>query len=391
VSDLPGGDARPTIPVGRYAERLERVRAVARRQGVAALLVGVGADLRYLTGHAVLPLERLTLLVVPVDGLPSLVTPRLEAVGARQVPTAAAGLFEIVPWDETDDPAAIVAGRLGPTRAGGGRLLVSDRLWAMHLLALQRVLPDVRLGLATTVLRELRMAKDPTEVAALQAAAQAADRVVDRIAAGRLVGRTEADVSREVRDRLVAEGHDLADFAIVGSGPNSASPHHEASERVIQAGEPIVLDIGGTRAGYCSDTTRTLWVTGGNPANGPDPAFLALFELLHRAQAAASAAVRPGVACEAIDAVARDIITAGGHGQDFIHRVGHGIGLETHEEPDVVAGNREPLREGFAFSIEPGIYLEGRYGARIEDIVVCGAEGPIVLNASSRELRVVAG
>ena len=164
-----------------------------------------------------------------------------------------------------------------------------------------------------------------------------------------------------------------------------------SSERVIRAGEPIVLDIGGARDGYCSDTTRTLWVTGGDPEQGPTGEFLALFELLQRAQAAASAAVRPGIACEGIDAVARDIIAAGGHGEHFLHRVGHGIGLETHEEPYLVAGNAEPLREGFAFSVEPGIYLEGRYGARIEDIVVCGPTGPIVLNRSSRELRVVSG
>lgn len=409
MSDEGGNPSAGVIPVERYAERLDRARAEANRQGVSALLVGVGSDLRYLTGHVVQPLERLTLLVIPTEGVPVLVAPRLEAVGARHVSAAAAGLVEILPWDETDDPAAIVAELLGSVtvmgrgasaglplgdsagRPAGARLLISERLWAMHVLALQRVLPGATFGLGTTVLRELRMAKDPAEVDALRAAASAADRVVDQIAAGRLVGRTEAEVSREVRDRLVVEGHDVADFAIVGSGPNSASPHHEASERVIHAGEPIVLDIGGTMAGYCSDTTRTLWVTGGDPANGPDPEFLALYELLRRAQAEASAAVRPGVACEAIDAVARDIITAGGHGPDFIHRVGHGIGLETHEEPYLVSGNQEPLREGFAFSVEPGIYLEGRYGARIEDIVVCGPDGPITLNTTSRDLRVVSG
>jgi Xaa-Pro aminopeptidase len=196
---------------------------------------------------------------------------------------------------------------------------------------------------------------------------------------------------RVCRDRLLAEGHQVAEFAIVASGPNSASPHHTAGERVIGAGEPIVLDIGGSLDGYCSDTTRTLWVTGGDPAMGPTPAFRGLFEVLRDAQAEAAAAVRPGVPCERIDAVARGIITRGGHGPEFIHRTGHGIGLETHEEPYLVAGNPEPLREGFAFSVEPGIYVAGRYGARIEDIVVCGPDGPDVLNESSRELRVVAG
>ena len=235
------------------------------------------------------------------------------------------------------------------------------------------------------------MIKDVDEIALLTLAAQAADRVVAQIAAGRLVGRTEADVAREVRERLLAEGHDEAEFAIVGSGPNSASPHHEASDRVIQAGEPIVLDIGGTLGGYGSDTTRTLWVTGGDPAMGPDERFRHLFAVLLGAQAAATRAVRPGIACEAIDAAARRPIEAEGFGEAFFHRTGHGIGLEGHEEPYIIAGNPEPLREGMAFSIEPGIYLPGVYGARIEDIVICGSDGPLALNASSHELWVVDG
>jgi Xaa-Pro aminopeptidase len=215
--------------------------------------------------------------------------------------------------------------------------------------------------------------------------------VVAQIAAGRLVGRTEVDVAREVRERLLAEGHDEALFAIVGSGPNSASPHHEASDRVIQAGEPIVLDIGGTLGGYGSDTTRTLWVTGGDPAKGPDERFRHLFGVLLGAQAAGTRAVRPGVACEAVDAAAREPIEAEGYGEAFFHRAGHGIGLEGHEDPYIIGGNDEPLREGMAFSVEPGIYLPGEYGARIEDIVVCGADGPITLNVSSHELYVVDG
>jgi Xaa-Pro aminopeptidase len=225
----------------------------------------------------------------------------------------------------------------------------------------------------------------------LTEAAHAADRVVAQIASGRLVGRTEADVAREVHERLVAEGHEVAHFAIVGSGPNSASPHHEASDRVIQAGEPIVLDIGGTIGGYGSDITRTLWVTGGDPANGPDERFRHLFGVLHGAQAAATRSVRPGVTPESVDATARRPIEAEGYGDAFFHRTGHGIGLEGHEDPYIIAGNTESLREGMAFSVEPGIYLVGEYGARIEDIVVCGPDGPIALNEAARELYVVEG
>ena len=206
-----------------------------------------------------------------------------------------------------------------------------------------------------------------------------------------MIGRTEAEVSREIRERLVTEGHELAEFAIVGSGPNSASPHHEASERRIRAGEPVVLDIGGTLDGYTSDTTRTIWVGGGDPATGPDPDFVRLYGVLREAQAAASAAVRPGVACQELDATARSIITTAGYGPQFFHRLGHGIGLEAHEDPYLVEGNREPLRPGYAFSVEPGIYFEGRYGARLEDIVVCGPSGPLVLNRSPLDLQVVDG
>jgi Xaa-Pro aminopeptidase len=322
------------------------------------------------------------------------VVPRLEAMSAAGSPAAAAAFVDVVPWDETDDVAAVVAGRLaaaGDGPSAGGRLLVSASLWALHLLRLQAALPGRSFGLATEILRTLRIRKDAEEIALLRLAAHAADRVVARIAAGRLVGRTEAEVALEVRALLIEEGHEAAAFAVVGSGPNSASPHHAAGDRVIGPGDPIVLDIGGTMDGYYSDITRTLWVTGGDPAMVPDAAFLRIFDLTQRAQAAATAAVRPGIACERLDEIARTIITEGGHGPEFIHRLGHGIGLEGHEEPYLVAGNGEALAPGVAFSIEPGIYVAGQYGARIEDIVICGEAGPDVLNEASRDLWVVAG
>jgi Xaa-Pro aminopeptidase len=376
---------RPAIPPERYAARLERASDVAGSAGVAALLIGVGSDLRYLTGYEAMPLERLTLLVVRPGHPPAIVVPRLERGAAE------AGLrtpVDIRTWDETDDPYALAVDGL----AGAGRVAVSDTMLAMHLLRLQAALASgTRFELASPVLRELRMVKDADEIALLRLAAEAADRVVARIAAGRLVGRTEADVAAEVRERLIDEGHEAAHFAIVGSGPNSASPHHEASERVIRAGEPIVLDIGGTLGGYGSDITRTLWVTGGDPANGPDERFRHLFAVLHAAQAAGTAAVAPGVACEAIDGAARSVIDAEGYGAAFFHRTGHGIGLEGHEDPYLVAGNDLPLAPGMAFSVEPGIYFPGEYGARIEDIVVCGEDGPVVLNQADRELYVVDG
>jgi Xaa-Pro aminopeptidase len=382
--------APPRIPAERHAERLRRLAGLVEERGVAAALIGVGPDLDYLTGYRAMPLERLTMLAVVAGQAPVLVVPRLEEPAAR------AGLrtdVEIVTWMETEDPHALVARLVERARGrASATIAVSDRLWSLHLLRLQAAAPGARWLSATELLRPLRMVKDTDEIQLLRLAGAAADRVVDQIASGPLVGRTEADVAREVRERLLAEGHELAEFAIVASGPNSASPHHEASERVIQAGEPIVLDIGGALGGYGSDTTRTLWVTGGDEVqHGPTEEFRHLFGVLLAAQQAASRAVRPGVPAEAIDRTARDVIDGEGYGDNFFHRTGHGIGLEGHEEPYLVAGNPEPLSEGMAFSVEPGIYLPGRYGARIEDIVVCGSDGPIVLNNEPRELRVVAG
>ncbi len=364
--------------------------------GLDALLIGVGADLLYLTGYPAMALERLTMLVLPARGKPFLVAPRLEVSSARSCPAVAGGILEVVTWAETEDAVQLLieqlTGRLGlPSPGGIGRVAISDRLWATFVLRFQAALPGAAFTLASTITRPLRMTKDADEIALLRLAAEAADRVIGQVSRGRLIGRTESDVSREVRDRLVDEGHDLAEFAIVGSGRNSASPHHEASDRLIRAGEPVVLDIGGALGGYNSDTTRTIWVDGGDRANGPKPDFVALYGVLQAAQAAATAAVRPAIACQDLDATARRIIDAAGYGPQFFHRLGHGIGLEAHEDPYLVSGNAEPLPAGSAFSIEPGIYFEGRFGARLEDIVVCGEDGPLVLNRSPLDLQVVDG
>ncbi len=394
------------IPAERYTARLAACRDAIAERGFSALLVGVGPDLRYLTGFVGEPMERITLLVVPREGPVSFVVPQLEAVKAGSTPLASAGAATVVPFGETDDAAGIVAGLLaaaGTSGAAGtdaaagtgarGAIGVSDRLWAMHVLQMQAVLPGRRFEPASTVLRELRQVKDADEARLLLLAARAADRTVNAISAGRLIGRTESEVSREIRQRLIDEGHDLADFAIVGSGPNGASPHHDAGERVIGAGEPVVIDIGGTLAGYLSDTTRTIWVAGDVEHGGsaPTPEFTRVYDLVRRAQAAATATVRPGATAESVDAAARGVIAAAGYGEYFTHRTGHGIGLEVHEDPYIVAGNPTPLGPGMAFSVEPGIYLPGRWGVRLENIVMCGATGPDVLNRSSLDLRVVRG
>lgn len=382
----------PRITLQRYEERLRRAQAALADRGASALLVGVGTDLRWLIGYEAMPLERLTMLVLQPEDQPTLVVPRLEASAAQAASGVEAGLVDLVTWTETEDPIRNVASALrdGASQSGA-ELLVSDSLRAAFLLKLQSGIPTARFGLASAVTSPLRQIKDAEELELLRAAAHAADRTVKATASGRLVGRAEREVAAEIRDRLVAEGHDEASFQIVASGPNSASPHHGAGDRVIEAGEPIVIDIGGRVGGYYSDITRTVWVTGGDDARGPDDGFRNLFSVLYRAQEAARAAIAPGVACEAIDRTARDIIEAAGHGEHFFHRTGHGIGLDGHEDPYLVAGNSAPLVVGNTFSVEPGIYLEGRYGARIEDILACGQDGPDELNQLDRGLAIVSG
>ncbi len=363
------------------ADRLERAAAAARAAGLSALLLTPGADLRYVTGYDAQQLERLTCLVLPAEGStspPFLLVPRLEFPAAQASPAGRLGL-EIVPWDETADPYALLAGRLGRVKQVG----LSDQMWAMMVLRLRDALPGARQALASRALRGLRARKTPAEVAALREAGAAIDRVHDQVPRWLRPGRTEHEVAADIAAAIIAEGHARVDFTIVGSGPNGASPHHEASDRVLAEGDAVVVDIGGMmQSGYCSDSTRT-YVIG-----TPPPGFARYYQVLKDAQEAACAAVRPGVPAEAVDAAAREPIAAAGYGEYFVHRTGHGIGLEVHEHPYIVAGNAEPLEPGNAFSIEPGIY-PGPHGARIEDIVVCTEQGRERLNNATRELVVV--
>jgi len=365
--------------------RLTRAQDLARQQGVDAVLVSPGADLRYLTGYDAKPLERLTCLVLTAAGDPVLVVPALEQPAALASPVGASGV-SVVAWQETEDPYALV-GSLLPAAAAQGTVALDNHMWAEKVLALAAALPRARQVLATPVIGELRMRKTDDEVDALRQAGRAIDRVHSRMGEWLRPGRTEREVGRDIADAIVAEGHVTADFVIVGSGPNGSSPHHELSDRVIERGDPVVVDIGGSlESGYCSDCTRT-YVAGGEP-----PAdFAAYYAVLQRAQAEQCEFVRPGVTAQELDAVGRDVITAAGYGEAFLHRTGHGIGLETHEEPYIVYGNHLPLEPGMAFSVEPGIYLAGRHGARIEDIVVCGDDGAERMNHAPRDLVVLEG
>jgi Xaa-Pro aminopeptidase len=307
------------------------------------------------------------------------VTPRLERAAALASPIGALGL-DVVTWDETDDPYALTASLIPQAQ----RVAVDDRMWAVKALALQAAMPAARQGAAGVVLRELRMRKDASEVEALRRAGAAIDRVHARVPEWLRPGRTERQVGKDIADAILAEGHASVDFVIVGSGPNGASPHHELSDRVLQAGDAVVVDIGGAMPdGYCSDSTRTYAI------GDPGVEFTDAYAVLQAAQEAGCAAARPGVRCEEVDEAARAVLREAALGDLFLHRTGHGIGLETHEDPYLVVGNPLPLEPGMAFSVEPGFYREGRHGARIEDIVVCTEQGSERLNLRPRELVVV--
>src|SRR5487761_1137245 len=373
-TDLSGTELYPPARLGRAA-------AAAAEAGIGALLLTPGPDLRYVTGYDAQQLERLTCLVVPASGsgqAPFMVVPRLELAAAQASPAGQLDL-ELLPWGETEDPYRLITARLGAP----GTVGVSDRMWAMMLLRFREELPGSPMLLASAALRGMRMRKNAAEVAALREAGAAIDRVHAQVPGWLRSGRTEREVGADIAEAIVAEGHARADFVIVASGPNAASPHHELSGRVLSPGDVVVVDIGGTMpSGYCSDCTRT-YAVGEPPAE-----FTAYYAVLKDAQEAACAAVKPGVSAEAIDAAAREPITAAGYGESFFHRTGHGIGLETHEDPYIVTGNAEPLDAGMAFSVEPGIY-PGPHGARIEDIVVCTDDGGERVNNVTRELIVV--
>ncbi len=365
-----------------FSERLERVRARMRALGVDVSLLSVGPELPYLTGYEAMPLERLTMLVLPVDGEAVLVVPRLEAPRVVERPE----VFRLLPWDETTDPVALVASLVGPATS----VAIGDRTWARFVVDLLPHLDGARLCRSNDVVGPVRAVKDAAEIAALQAAGAAADRVAHQLQSGSipLVGRTEAEVSADIGRRLVDEGHHRVNFAIVAAGPNAASPHHEPGATVIAQGDAVLCDFGGTMhgpggVGYCSDMTRVVAA-----GSAPDDLVEAYAALLDAQQAAVASAV-VGTSCEGVDHVARRRLTDAGWGEWFIHRTGHGIGIEEHEDPYIVEGNTAVLEAGHAFSVEPGVYLPGRWGIRLEDIVIATDDGPLACNEADHGLVVV--
>ena len=382
-----------------YAQRLAAAARATAEAGLAGLVITPGYDLRYLVGSRAQTFERLTALVVPAAGDPTMIVPRLELAAMKESAVGELGIA-LRDWVDGDDPYALVAAALGgssaplavagksaPLAVAGKSaplaVAVTDSMPALHLLPMAETLGVVPV-LATDVLRTLRMIKDAAEVEALRKAGEAIDRVHARVPEFLVPGRTEADVAADIAEAIVAEGHSEVAFIIVGSGPHGADPHHECSDRELRSGDIVVVDIGGPyEPGYNSDSPRTYSI--GEPA----PDIARRYAVLQRAQRAAVDAVRPGVTAEQIDAAARDVLAAEGMGEAFVHRTGHGIGLSVHEEPYIVAGNRLELQEGMAFSVEPGIYFPGEWGARIEDIVIVTADGVQSVNNRPHDLVVV--
>lgn len=366
-----------------YAQRIRAAAEGAASAGLAGLVISPGYDLRYLVGSRAQTFERLTALVLPADGsAPTVVVPRLELAALREsaVPELGATVQD---WVDGENPYELVAQALRGSGAAPVSVAVTDSMTALHLLPLAKVLGAVPV-LATDVLRTLRMIKDPAEVDALRKAGAAIDRVHARVPEFLVAGRTEADVAADIAEAIVAEGHSEVAFIIVGSGPNGADPHHECSDRELRVGDIVVVDIGGPYApGYNSDSTRTYSI------GEPDPEIARRYAVLQRAQAEAVGAVRPGITAGSVDAVARDVLAAEGLAEVFVHRTGHGIGLSVHEEPYIVAGNEITLEPGMAFSVEPGIYFPGQWGARIEDIVIVTEDGVESVNQRPHDLVVV--
>lgn len=358
-----------------YADRLRRAQAELERQGVDALIVGPSADRRYLLGSEGHPSERMSVLVLPQQGDPAYVVPTFEA----PVLAAQRDLLAIHTWEETQSPAALVASVLGER---AGTVAVGDQLWSVFLLALGEAMPGTRWVPGGPVLRPLRVVKDGRELDLLKEAAHRTDDAWAEFITQPLAGQTEQEAIGRLLELTKARGLVPA-FGACGSGPNSASPHHESGDRVIEAGDAVVFDWGGQLEGYHSDVTRTVHI------GEPDDKFRRVYDIVRRANEAALRAVKPGVACEVIDRAARDLINGEGYGEAFIHRVGHGLGLDIHEEPYLVNGNAEPLAAGMVFSDEPGIYLAERFGVRIEDAVVCTESGGERLNEATRELTVL--
>jgi Xaa-Pro aminopeptidase len=361
-----------------FEDRTRRCQERLTEAGADAAVLFPSTNLFYASGFREEPGERHLFLFIPQEGDPAFVAPEMYDEQIRD----ASWVEDIRLWADGEDPTELVADFATEMDFGGGHLLVDDTMWALFTQDLRETLPDATFGLASEVFEALRMRKDDTELAALRRSGDLADEVSIEIRqlGEEAIGMTETELADEIERRLAdAGGESVAFGTIAGSGPNGAKPHHRHEDREIGRGDPVVLDFGAYVDEYPGDQTRTV-VFAGDPPEG----YEEVHEVVREAQQAAVEAVEPGVSAEEIDRAAREVIEDAGYGDEFVHRTGHGVGLDVHESPYIVDGNETALEQGMVFSIEPGVYLEGEFGVRIEDLVVVTEEGCERLNDSPR-------
>jgi Xaa-Pro aminopeptidase len=357
------------------SQRFDRVRTELERLDQDALLVVPGPDFFYLTGVSLYAGERLLALVTPRQGVPKLLAPRMNVAQVEGVVPGA----EVRGWSDEEGYREPLARLLADMGLESGAIAVDDEMRSAFLLDLQQVCPRGRTVQAGPVMRALRLRKDAAELALMDQAAGIADAAVATAHAACRTGAMESVVAAVVQQAMESASQGAKCYGcIVASGANSALPHHETGTRALERGDVVILDYGCIWHGYHSDITLTASL------GPPSDEARRVREAVWTAQQRALEAIRPGVACEAVDRAARETIERAGYGEFFIHRTGHGIGLQVHEAPNLVAGNTEPLAEGMCFSVEPGIYLPGRFGVRLEVIVTVTADGCRLLNAPSQ-------
>lgn len=361
-----------------FEERTRRCQQRLVAADADAAVLFPSTNLFYASGFHEKPAERHLFLFVPRDGEPAFVAPEMYDGQIRD----ASWVEDVRLWADGEDPMALVADLAEEMGFREGRLLVDDTMWALFTQDLRETLPDATFGLASEVFDDLRMRKDETELDALRRAGTVADEVSIEIRGlgEEVLGMTETELADEIESKLADHGGESVAFGtIAGSGPNGAKPHHRHDDREIQRGDPVVLDFGAYVEDYPGDQTRTVVFAGEPPEQ-----YEEVHETVVEAQQAAVEAVEPGVTAESIDYAAREVIEDAGYGEQFVHRTGHGVGLDVHEDPYIVDGNEMELEEGMVFSIEPGIYLSGEFGVRIEDLVIVTEDGCERLNNSPR-------
>lgn len=363
-----------------HTGRIAKAQELMAQTGAELLALSLGSNMRYLSGFTDEPGERLLLLLIPREGNPVFIVPELYAEQVAQ----ASPFDDVRIWKDADDPGELLKRTIAELGIRTGRVLVDDTMWAAFLLALKEAVPRADFGLASQVTVPLRLRKAPDEIDHMAQAGTIADEAFEEVLRSKVSGMSELELATDLEEAMKEKGAEKIAFeTLVASGSNGALPHHRAGKQTIEPGDVVVLDFGCRCHGYCSDMTRTIC------CGEPSTEIQAVYKIVERAQEKAVHSVKPGVEAQTIDRAAREEISRAGHGDQFVHRTGHGIGLDVHEAPYIVEGNGLVLHEGMAFSVEPGIYLPGRFGIRIEDVVVVTKTGARAMTSSIRALQVV--